>query len=395
VSKEDKEKLHAVEKECQARGFTVLSVFPMRDSITVILTRQAHVQALIDNGITIPSISPHTLPAYPFHQLEPQWAFELVITGISRYDQEIVYTLNQYIHHTFVDADKKTLLLGTRTIDDFYCFTMRDWQATKEVIAQAESIEKHFVLQKLSKPTLIYQHNMGGIYTERRGTSDEVKKAANKLGTEVDAMRKDLDEMRRETRQGFAAANQKFELMNNNMTVLTSTLSTLHTQLQNTTHAMLGQREEKMMSDKAHAIDMQILDLKRMLDKAQTNEDKASISMKMKHLEETRECIQCEYESIGTSITNMLTGPICSALPAPRVPPGPICNVPPAPRVPPGLPIPSMPPPPTPNPSTPHRNNIVPPTPAPTPIANSGKRSEPLTGEQSPTKRVKVTSPTT
>jgi hypothetical protein len=43
-------------------------------------------------------------------------------------------------------------------------------------------------------------------------------------------------------KQGFAAANQKFEMMNSNMTVLTATLSTLHSQLQNMTHTMLGQR---------------------------------------------------------------------------------------------------------------------------------------------------------
>src|SRR6202050_3671361 len=57
------------------------------------------------------------------------------------------------------------------------------------------------------------------------GTSDEVEKAASKLGTEVDAMHKELDDMHRRTRQGFAAANQKFDLMNTNMSVLTSTLS--------------------------------------------------------------------------------------------------------------------------------------------------------------------------
>jgi hypothetical protein len=73
--------------------------------------------------------------------LEPQWAFELVITGISRYDHEIVYALDQYIHHTFVDAEKNSLLQGMRTQDDCYRFTMRDWQATKEVILKAESIE--------------------------------------------------------------------------------------------------------------------------------------------------------------------------------------------------------------------------------------------------------------
>jgi hypothetical protein len=66
---------------------------------------------------------------------------------------------------------------------------------------------------------------MGGTFVERRGASDEVKKAANKLGSEVDVMRKEMDEMCREIRQGFAAANQKFKLMNSNMTVLTATLS--------------------------------------------------------------------------------------------------------------------------------------------------------------------------
>ena len=87
----------------------------MRDSVTVILAQQAHAQALINEGITVPLISPHPLPAYPFRQLEPQWAFELVITGISCYNHEIVYALDQYIHHTFVDAEKNSLLQGTRT----------------------------------------------------------------------------------------------------------------------------------------------------------------------------------------------------------------------------------------------------------------------------------------
>ena len=64
---------------------------------------------------------PYTLLAYPFCQLEPLWAFELVITGISHY---VVYALDQYIHHTFVDVGKNTLLLGSRTQDDYYCFTM-------------------------------------------------------------------------------------------------------------------------------------------------------------------------------------------------------------------------------------------------------------------------------
>jgi hypothetical protein len=61
-----------------------------------------------------------------------------------------------------------------------------------------------------------------------------------------------MDEMHREMRQGFAAVNQKFELMNNNMTVLTTMLSTLHSQLQNMTHAMLGQREDDFRQGPRH-----------------------------------------------------------------------------------------------------------------------------------------------
>jgi hypothetical protein len=108
---------------------------------------------------------------------------------------------------------------------------MQDWQATRAVILQAESIENHFAQQKLLKPTLVYQHNMS---------------------------------------------------------VITTTLSTLHFQLQNTMHAMLGQREEKMISDKAHAIDMRLFDLEWMLDRARTDEERSPIIAKMKHLQETR-----------------------------------------------------------------------------------------------------------
>lgn len=63
VTRQDKDKLQANEKECQARGYTVQNIFPTRDSVTVILTQQAHAQTLINEGITVPSISPHPLPA--------------------------------------------------------------------------------------------------------------------------------------------------------------------------------------------------------------------------------------------------------------------------------------------------------------------------------------------
>jgi hypothetical protein len=72
---------------------------------------------------------------------------------------------------------------------------MCDWKATKEIILQAESIENCFGQQRLSRPTLVYQHNMGSSYIVKCGASDKVRKVASKIGTEVDAMNKEMDEI--------------------------------------------------------------------------------------------------------------------------------------------------------------------------------------------------------
>ena len=72
---------------------------------------------------------------------------------------------------------------------------------------QAESIENHFAQQKLLKPMLVYQHNMGGTYAGRPSSLDEVKKAANKLGLEVDAMRREMDEVQTNEHQHVSHHN--------------------------------------------------------------------------------------------------------------------------------------------------------------------------------------------
>ena len=88
---------------------------------------------------------------------------------------------------------------------------------------------------------------MGSAYMEKHDTSDEVKKPANKLGSEVDTMSKEIDEMHYKTRQGFAVARQKFKLMNINMTIFTSTLSTLCSQIQNNNTCNAGSKRQWSM----------------------------------------------------------------------------------------------------------------------------------------------------
>ena len=166
------------------------------------------------------------------------------------------------------------------------------------------------------------------------------------------------------------------------MGVLTTSVSTLMSQLQCTTHAMLGQQEERQIGDKMHAVDLRIMRLKMLADRAVTIEEKQGIMEKIKNLEIMHEEYEAHYEDLGTGITNVLTGPVQAALPPPQVPPG--------------LLSPSMPPPPPPTLATPacQWNNILPPTPTAT-ASKSGKKLDSSVNQVSPTKTLCMSSTTT
>src|ERR1700736_4626892 len=115
--------------------------------------------------------------------------------------------------------------------------------------------------------------------------------------------------MCRKTKQNFAMASQQFQTISNSMGVLTTSVSTLASQLQCTTHAMLGQREERQIGDKIHAIDMRIMRLESMADRAVTAEEKQTFIEKITGLERTQEELNLCYNDLGTGITNILTGP--------------------------------------------------------------------------------------
>jgi hypothetical protein len=193
------------------------------------MSQVVHALSLINDG-TITSISPHPFPAFPFRQLKPIWAFELAISGISHYDFGLVQSLDQFLTHKYYNKDG-SLFHSSWTIEDYYCFVMCDWTATKHILLDTDEIEKYFSWQNLSKPKLIYELNLSGGPIEKYGSVDTVKKASLQLGTEVDSLRQEIEDMQRETKQNFATASQQFQSIHNTMGVLTSSLMTLVMQL--------------------------------------------------------------------------------------------------------------------------------------------------------------------
>jgi hypothetical protein len=158
-------------------------------------------------------------------------------------------------------------------------------------------------------------------------------------------------------------------------------ISTLASQLQCTTHAMLGQCEERQIGDKMHAIDLRIMRLETLADRAVMVEEKRGIMEKIKNLENTHDELESRYEDLGMGVTNFLTGPIQAALPPPQIPHG--------------LSSPSMLPPPPPTPASPthQQNNVLPPTPTAT-LSKSWKQSDSSADQASPTKKPCMSPPT-
>ena len=83
--------------------------------------------------------------------------------------------------------------------------------------------------------------------------------------------------MHRETRQNFALASQQFQTISNLMGVLTTSVSTIVSQLQCTTHAMLSQHEERQLGGKIHTIDMRIMRVESMANRVVTAEKKTGL----------------------------------------------------------------------------------------------------------------------
>ena len=217
---------------------------------------------------------------------------------------------------------------------------------------------------------------------EKGGVTDAVKKVSQQIGSEIDMLRCDLEDMHCKTRQNFALASQQFQTISNSMGVLTTCIPTLMSQLQCMTHAMLGQCEERQLGDKIYMIDMRIMRLESMANRAVTAEEKQAFKEKIMNIENTQDELNLCYDNLSTGITNILTGPLQAALPPLQIPPG-LMNDSMPPSSPSTMPItPKL-----------QNDNFLPPTPVMTPSKNV-KHMNLSTNQASPLKKPCM-SPTT
>ena len=66
--------------------------------------------------------------------VQPEWAFELIVTGIDNYNAMVKIALDNYFSKNYTE-DGETLWYRSCLVDDaYYCFMMKDWNATLQVL---------------------------------------------------------------------------------------------------------------------------------------------------------------------------------------------------------------------------------------------------------------------
>lgn len=115
--------------------------------------------------LTIPGFS-HPIHFAPFRQIEPIYAFELVITGLSDLDPSFMSTLDAFfISYTTVDGE--TAFASSRYPQrGVYCFLLKDWQSTAKVLS-GEGFTEFLkglpgYVPAMYPPRLLWQANLSG-----------------------------------------------------------------------------------------------------------------------------------------------------------------------------------------------------------------------------------------
>ena len=117
----DKPTVDAARQEIQKMGHKSTGGFVMSYSGTVVLnmaTLQDARTLTNKRTVKIPKLSKHPIEIAQFPVVVPEWAFEIIITGLDHYDSSIKFTLDEYFSRNYT-SDGNTLWHQSRIVNDF------------------------------------------------------------------------------------------------------------------------------------------------------------------------------------------------------------------------------------------------------------------------------------
>jgi hypothetical protein len=255
--------------------------------------------------IRVPSIGLGILEINLFQVIQPEWPFELAVTGLDNYDPTLSLSLDQFFIRNFLDKDSgNTLWHRSRVVDGVYIMMMKDWQATHSVL-QAKSLFESFIQ---GNDQLMYLRQLYDLNTTGKwggNISRQLKMATKAVGSEFDVLRREMDALRKEVCQGKQETANQFTQVFSNFKLLTSTVSSLHEQVQNQSYAMMTMRSQQVAAERRMMLESQQMRLKMELDLAEP-EERDEIKRAMRDINKQMEELDKEKIEMSNSLRAML-----------------------------------------------------------------------------------------
>lgn len=294
----DKAAVDVARQELQKLGFRSVGGFALRSSGSIVVN-MATLQVARDlrkkKSVKIGKLSKSPLEIDSFPVVQPEWAFELIITGLDHYDSSVKQTLDDYFSKNYM-ANGRTLWHCSRIVDEaYYCFVMTDWSATVQVLQDRENFEARCAqtVPNLGYPRLIYDVNTSSAFHD--SIARKLKAAANTVSGNMTDLSTQIQNLRRDVDKGFQQVDARIDAQQRDLRLLSEGVSTLHDRVQSQSYALLAMQTSTMLQERKSAIEMGILH-KSLTYNMLTDDQKAQARVNLAEMERQRDAADKELQ---------------------------------------------------------------------------------------------------
>ncbi|KAK0461553.1 hypothetical protein IW261DRAFT_1576680 [Armillaria novae-zelandiae] len=261
-----------------------------------------------------PSVSGHRHPSHiditaPYKQINPVYAFEVVITGIGDYNHSFALHLDRYFT-TLTEPDGTSFFRSSRIPEtDVYCVVLSSWEATKTVLSNTKFFDQHVRSSALNVayPRLLWDVNMTGAFAQRAVAA--INKAGEMLEARLNLFESKINEICRETSSNLNAVEQRIGAMENGIQQITGAVTQMGLALQDTQMALMAQHRRSQIADHRSSLYHQHESLIRKLDRAQNSQEEDTIDTELDVISQKIEEADEQLSEFDRTITGIAAGP--------------------------------------------------------------------------------------
>ena len=287
-------------KELQGLGVRTVGGFILGSSSSVVVNMpslQSAENFRNRKSIKLPKFAKHPLLIDSFTVVQPEWAHELIITGIDHYDGTVKFVLDDYFSRTYMRNDV-TLWHRSRIVDDaYYCFIMKDWEATSQVLRDKDRFEAKCstTLPNLGFPRQIYELNTSGGFHE--SIARKLKMAGSSVAGNLSEVQSQLQGLRRDMDRGFDHMEKRIEAQQQDLRSLTNSVSILNDRVMSQSHSLLALQQATILQEQKATIETALMH-KSLMFNTLPPEDQEKARSEMENLHRRSKLVERELESV-------------------------------------------------------------------------------------------------